>query len=164
MVYFELGDLLVDPLWVNKVEDAVHQLVLVVFTNLILHVLQDVQDTFHVLLHQFRSKQSQDGDRSLVQNENAIEEIEIPDMRHYSQWQGSGEQRHDPLVNVLPWLDLLHLEVVAEVRQVDLEQLLEKLEDLCHKVFVECVERHDRVLEHQVGEVHEGLVLILDVE
>lgn len=54
--------------------------------------------------------------------------------------------------------------MIAQVRQVDLEQLLEKLENLRHKVFIECVERHYGVLEHQVREVHERLVLVLDVQ
>lgn len=54
--------------------------------------------------------------------------------------------------------------MVAQVRQVYLEQLLEKLKDLRHKVFVEGVEGHDRVLEHQVREVHKSLIFILDIE
>lgn len=54
--------------------------------------------------------------------------------------------------------------MVAQIRQVDLEKLFEQLENLRHEIFVESVEGHDRVLEHQVREVHESLVLVLDVE
>lgn len=58
VVDFELRDLLVDPLRIDEVEDAVDQLVLIVLAYLVLHVLQDVQDAFHVLLQQLWSQQS----------------------------------------------------------------------------------------------------------
>lgn len=38
------------------------------------------------------------------------------------------------------------------------------MEGFGDKLFVEGVKRHERVLEHEVAEVHEALVLILDVE
>ena len=54
--------------------------------------------------------------------------------------------------------------MVAQVRQIHLEQLLEQLQRFGHELLVESVEGHDRVLQHQVWEVHERFVLVLDVE
>lgn len=87
VVDLQFWNLFVDPLWVNKIEDAIHQLVLVVLTYVVLYVLQDVQDAFHVFLHQLRSQQPKDGYRSLVQDEDAVKEVKVPNVRHDSQWQ-----------------------------------------------------------------------------
>ena len=69
-------------------------------------------------------------------------------MRHNLDTQGGAEQGHDPFVNVLLRLYFFHLKVLAQVRQVDLENLLEQLESLGHELFVKGVEGHHRILQH----------------
>ena len=56
-------------------------------------------------------------------------------------------------------LDVLQLEMLAKLWQVVGKHLLVNLHDLPHKYIVERIERHDRVLRHQVAEGHEALVL-----
>ena len=84
-------------------------------------------------------------------------------MRCDLETEGCAEERHYPLVNVLPWLDLFHFEVLTEVRQVYLEHLLVKLQGFGDEFFVESVERHHGVLQHEVGESLVALVFIPDV-
>ena len=69
-------------------------------------------------------------------------------MRHNLDTQRGAKKCHDPFVNILLRLDFFHLKVLAEIWQVDLENLLEQLQSLGHKLFVKGVERHHGILQH----------------
>ena len=45
--------------------------------------------------------------RSLEKNEDSVEEVEVPDSGANCQVEHSREERHEPLVGVLVWLDVL---------------------------------------------------------
>jgi len=84
----------------------------------------------------------------LVKNKDAVQEEQVPHVRRNLGAQRGREQGHYPFVNVLPRLNLFHLEVLAEVRQVYLKDLLKKLKSLGDQLIVEAEERHHGVLEH----------------
>ena len=77
---FKFGDLFVNPLWVNEVEDAVNQFLLVVLRDVHMHIFENIEDALHVLDHELGSKQSQNGDRSLIKYEDSVQKVKIPDM------------------------------------------------------------------------------------
>jgi len=72
--------------------------------------------------------------RSLEKNEDSVEEVEVPDSGANRQVEDSREERHEPLVGVLVWLDVLQLEMLAEFKEVELEDLFEDLEYSVEKV------------------------------
>ena len=80
------------------------------------NVLKYFQDAFHVFLHQSWEEKTKDGDACLVKDEDAIQKVKIPDVRNYFDREGGAENCHNPFVNVLLWLDLLHLEMFTKVR------------------------------------------------
>lgn len=115
---------------------------------MVFDILQDAKNTLHVFLKQFGSQEAQNSDGCLVENEDSIQEVQVPDVRNNAKGKGPGEEGHDPLVDILARLDFFHFKVIAEVGQVYLEQLFEQLEHLSNEIFVKCVKRHYGVLEH----------------
>jgi len=61
----------------------------------------------------------------LEEDEHAVEEVEVPDAADEAEVQGPGEESHEPLVDVVARLHVLHLEMLAEIRQIVLEHLFE---------------------------------------
>ncbi len=47
----------------------------------------------------------------LVQHENAVQEVKVPDSRNHLQVQISSEESHEPLVHILFWLDIFNFKV-----------------------------------------------------
>ena len=130
---------IVDPLRETHIVHQLHELFLIVLSDVLADILQYWQDLVELSIDHLVLQHPQDGDGCLEQHEDAVEEVEVPYTGHDSEVEGPSEEGHEPLVEVDLWLDVLKLEVLTELGQVVGEDLLVELHNFAYKDVVEGV-------------------------
>ena len=91
------------------------KLLLIIFLDIITHVLQYWQDLVHLTFDHLFFKQLKNRNCCLEKHEDAIKEVEVPDPRDQLEIKRPRIKRHEPLIYVMLWLDILQLKMLTQL-------------------------------------------------
>ena len=109
------GDLGVDPLRETYLVHGSHKLVFIVFFYVVADMLKHRQDLVHFSVDHEILKHVEDCNGRLEEDKDAIKVVEVPHPSDQLEIEGSSEERHEPLVQVMLWLHVLELELLAQL-------------------------------------------------